>query len=354
MEIVESLRVSDEPAEYSAPPPPESIFTPTQIPRQRVFSGMPFPLALSPAVLDGGSVDKPTSCSSLADAVRAHKQWVEDRLRDAGAVLFRGFGVRTASEFNDVVEAFGYEEAPFMVGGAPRTHVVGQVFTSNDGPPHINLHFHNEMAYIDEHPSKAFFYCQVEPESQGETPIVLGHIVYRRMKANHPDFMDRLEKHGLLYTRVLPDGPDPSSILGRGWQSTFGTHDKHIAQLKASRLGWTLEWSNDGVRVTMGSVLGVKVVESSLEGERKTWFNSLVAAYTSWVDSRNELGSGVRLGDGTAIPTTVVEDSKKIMEEECVAFPWRQGDVLMLDNCAALHARRPYTGPRRVLAAFCK
>jgi hypothetical protein len=52
----------------------------------------------------------------------------------SGVVLLRGFLVSTASDFNNVVEAFGFEELPYVGEAAPRTSVVGQVFTANESP----------------------------------------------------------------------------------------------------------------------------------------------------------------------------------------------------------------------------
>ena len=77
---------------------------------------------------------------------------------------------------------------------------------------------------------KLFFFCEVEPGSGGETPIVLSHIVYERMRDKYPEFVDKLEEHGLIYTRVLGEGDDASSPIGRGWKSTFLTNDKDIAE----------------------------------------------------------------------------------------------------------------------------
>ena len=70
----------------------------------------------------------------------------------------------------------------------------------------------------------------MEPGSGGETPIVLSHLVYEKMKERHPEFVERLEEHGLLYTRVIGEDDDPSSHIGRGWKSTFLTKEKSVAE----------------------------------------------------------------------------------------------------------------------------
>jgi hypothetical protein len=35
-----------------------------------------------------------------------------------------------------------------------------------------------------------------------------------------------------------------------------------------------------------------------------------------------------------------------------VRFTWRQGDVVLLDNMLAAHARDPYEGPRKIVVAM--
>lgn len=83
---------------------------------------------------------------------------------------------------------------------------------------------------VAEFPSKLFFFCEQEPKSGGETPIVLSHHIYNLMKEKYPDFVEKLEEHGLIYIRVLGEGDDPSSPIGRGWHSTFMTKDKVVAE----------------------------------------------------------------------------------------------------------------------------
>lgn len=87
---------------------------------------------------------------------------------------------------------------------------------------------------------KLFFFCEEEPQSGGETPIVLSHRVYERMRERYPEFVERLEKHGLIYTRILGAGDDPSSPIGRGWQSTFLTNDKAIAEERSDLFYYSL------------------------------------------------------------------------------------------------------------------
>ena len=62
------------------------------------------------------------------------------------------------------------------------------------------------------------------------------------MEAALPDFVAALREKGLQYTRVLPNGDDPGSAIGRGWQSTYGTDDKAVAEAKCRALGGTCEW----------------------------------------------------------------------------------------------------------------
>ncbi|KAM3699647.1 hypothetical protein ACJW30_05G042700 [Castanea mollissima] len=319
-----------------------------QIPHQKLFNGIQFPLVLSP---NPKSQTPPSSLSLITQAIKTEKTFLNSVLHKSGAVLLRGFPVNTASDFNDVVEAFGFEELPYVGGAAPRNKVVGRVSTTNDSPPDQKIPFHHEMAQVTTFPSKLFFFCEVEPGSGGETPIVLSHLVYEKVKERHPEFVERLEKHGLLYTRVIGEDDDPSSHIGRGWKSTFLTKDKSVAEERAANLGMKLEWLEDSVKTIMGPIPAIKFDKTR---QRKIWFNSMVSAYTGWEDARNDPVKAVTFGDGKPLPADIIYDCENILEEESVAFPWQKGDVLLLDNWAALHARRSFNPPRRILASLCK
>ncbi|KAF0903468.1 hypothetical protein E2562_027879 [Oryza meyeriana var. granulata] len=79
----------------------------------------------------------------------------------------------------------------------------------------------------------------------------------------------------------------------------------------------------------------------------RMWFNTVVGMHGK------ELSSAM-MADGSEIPASFVRWCGEIIEEESIQFWWEKGDVLILDNLATLHGRRPSLPPRRVLVATCK
>ena len=115
------------------------FFQEVNLPEQKSYDdGIVFPAVLSPI----------TNTHSFTEAIKAQKPWLESLLNERGVILFRGFPVTSPLEFNDVVEAFGFPEAPYVGGRAPRTKVVGRIYTANEAPPENAIPFHHEMAYV--------------------------------------------------------------------------------------------------------------------------------------------------------------------------------------------------------------
>ncbi|PRQ51097.1 putative TauD/TfdA-like domain-containing protein [Rosa chinensis] len=175
---------------------------------------------------------------------------------------------------------------------------------------------------------------------------IVGSLFSVKMREKYLEFVDKLEEHGLLCTRVLGEGDDPSSPIGRSWKSTFLTKDKDIA--KQSWNGWNLE---DGVKSIMGPISAVKYNSTR---QRKIWFNSMVAVYIGWKDARNDHVKAVTFGNGTSLPMDIIHNCLKILEEESVVIPWQRDDVLLLDDLAVLHSRKSFSPPCRMMASLGK
>lgn len=120
---------------------PSSLFAEIPIPQQRRYGPILFPTVLALNPLTPPDFD-------LAASIKLHNTWLQSRLNDSGAVLFRGFPLYTPSDFNSFVEAFELDELPYVGGAAPRTNIVGRVFTANESPPDQKIPFHHEMAQV--------------------------------------------------------------------------------------------------------------------------------------------------------------------------------------------------------------
>lgn len=62
----------------------------------------------------------------------------------------------------------------------------------------------------------------------------------------------------------------------------------------------------------------------------------------------------MRLADGRALDESFMADAVKVMNDVAVAMPWVKGDLLLVDNRTVMHSRRPFEGPRRILASLAR
>uniref|UniRef100_A0A7N0ULA9 TauD/TfdA-like domain-containing protein n=1 Tax=Kalanchoe fedtschenkoi TaxID=63787 RepID=A0A7N0ULA9_KALFE len=172
---------------------------------QKEVDGEVMPLVLRPIKADSSDLE------SLLLAIRNNKDWFDQVIAKHSAVLLRGFELKSAVDFNDVVEACGWEDIRY-VGPAPRTHVHKRVFTANEGPLSEFIYYHHEMVLMNEFPKKVVLYCEVPPPEGGETPFVPSFRVAERMMEEFPEEVAELEEKGLRYTFVALSRSDTSSM----------------------------------------------------------------------------------------------------------------------------------------------
>lgn len=151
---------------------------------QRQVDGVDFPLILSPV----------TSQFDICEWLRSHRQEVDDLLRQHKAVFFRGFEILAeVGDFHNAVEALDYATMDYVGGAAVRTQLTPRVFTANESPSSENIPFHHEMAQTPHPPTHLFFFCDVPAQTGGETPILVSHEVYDRLRELHPHVLDDIE-----------------------------------------------------------------------------------------------------------------------------------------------------------------
>ena len=320
----------------------------------RSYNGVdPFPLTLIP-----GSDNDSNNVDKLSNWLKSSHDKIDNLLRKYSGILFRDFDIKNGEEFHKVVEALDYKGMPYVGGAAVRTQITERVFTANESPSSENIPFHHEMAQTPHPPTHLFFYCERPATTDGQTPLLKSHLVYENMIKQYPLFMAELETKGLKYVRIMPKEDDPTSAIGRGWKSTFNANTIEEAEAKLKELGSTWEWLNDKEECVKTVTAIIPAIRTDDEGlnrtNQKMFFNSLVAAYTGWNDSRNVGERAVLLGDDTPCDKAALEGACKIMNDLLVSFLWKEGDVLLLDNRTTMHSRRPFTGPRRILASLAR
>ncbi|OAY31248.1 clavaminate synthase-like protein At3g21360 [Manihot esculenta] len=306
---------------------------------QKLVDGHTMPLVLQPSEPHNGDLD------SLLGALKRNKDWFDELIIKNSAVLLRGFDVKKAEDFNDIIETFGWDDIRY-VGPAPRTHIYKRVWTANEGPLSEFIYYHHEMVLIKEFPKKVVLFCEIPPPEGGETPFVPSFKVTERMLEEFPQEVEDIDTKGLKYTFSAPSNNNTSSMRGRGWEDAFGTSDPAEAERRAKALGMDMEWlPNGGVK----TILGPRPLTRVFEGRkgRRMWFNTVVGMHGKEVSS-------AMMADGSEIPEKFVKRCEQIIEEESIQFKWEAGDVLFLDNYALLHGRRPSLPPRKVLVATCK
>ncbi|GAA5787516.1 TauD/TfdA family dioxygenase [Chitiniphilus shinanonensis] len=276
---------------------------------------------------------------------------IEREVRRVGGVLLRGFAVPTVEHFRQFAADFGHPLLSYEFGSTPRSAVGGGVYTSTEYPAHQHIPLHNEQAYTREWPMKIWFHCVTAAPEGGETPIADSRAIHRRM----PEAIRRRFEPGVLYVRNYGDFDVP-------WQQVFNTGDRAEVEAYCRRAGIRWAWGeDDALRTTQ---LCQAIETHPVTGET-VWFNQAHLFHVSNLQAEvresleellglDNLPRNTYFADGSAIPDEVFAEVRRVLDEETVSFRWEEGDVLMLDNMLAAHARAPFQGPRKVVVAMAE
>jgi amino acid adenylation domain-containing protein len=301
--------------------------------------GARLPLVLRPA---GEEVD-------LVAWARESRGRLETALLDHGALLFRGFAVTEPARLEQFAGVF-VDELFAENGEHPRARLGGGVYTPVFFPPEKKLLWHNENSFNEVGPTKIWFCCAQPAETGGETPVVDSREVYRRLD---PALREEFARKQVCYIRQYGSG------LGLHWREVFRTEDRAEVEARCAEQGFRWEWHGDRLRT---EAVRPGVVRHPVTGEW-SWFNQAQHWHTACLDevTRTSLAAAVgedglprecRFGDGTPIPDAAMAEICAVYQELEVAFPWQRGDVLMVDNILAAHARNPFRGERKLLVAM--
>ena len=119
--------------------------------------------------------------------------------------------------------------------------------------------------------------------------------------------------------------------------------------------GLEFKWlENDCIQIISETIPAIRFIASQ-DGNyifQYTFYNSIIAAFIGWEDSRNNRFQAVRFGDNTEMPFDILEKIANFMEKSKISFAWKKGDILAIHNDLVMHSRNPFSGPRQIYASI--
>lgn len=316
---------------------------PQQITLSYLRPGSPLPLVVRPAVK---GID-------LVEWSRANVPFIENYLLRNGAVLFRGFGLRTASEFERMIEGVAGPLLDYSYRSTPRHVISGRIYSSTEYPAHQSIPLHNENSYSRSWPMKIAFFSLQVAEQGGETPIADSRKIYDAIPR---EIRECFVRKGLMYVRNYGTG------LDLPWQEVFQTSSRLVVEDYCRKAEMEFEWIGDAQFRTRQRC---QVVERHPVTGEMVWFNQahlfhvsrLQAEVRDWLLTafgEENLPRNVYFADGSAVDAAMLEEIMRVCDEQSIVFGWHEGDVLMVDNMLTAHGRKPFVGKRKVVVGMAQ
>ncbi|GAB3485516.1 TauD/TfdA family dioxygenase [Marinomonas epiphytica] len=313
---------------------------------------------LFPSIVTQQSIVAPNSISDLTQSiawVKNNLAELKEALSESGTLLFRGFPLHSAEDFDAFSAAFEFDSFTYQesLSNAVRINFTERVFTANEAPKDVEIFLHHEMAQTPVSPDQLFFFCLKAADHGGATPLCRSDKLFEKLQKVAPELAQDFAEKGLKYTTSMPSENDVNSGQGRSWKSTLSCETQTEAEAKLKSLGYSWEWLEDGTLRATTPVLPA-VVE--LKNGKKTFYNQLIAAYMGWKGVRENPSSAITYGDGSHFKAEDLELINSLSAEFTFDVEWQDGDMAIVDNYMAMHGRRPYGGEtkRQVLVALGK
>ncbi|MGC5011354.1 TauD/TfdA family dioxygenase [Streptosporangium sp. DT93] len=300
-----------------------------------------------PAAADAQGSDLDRTC----DWLRGSRDAIRAGLDEHGALYLRGLPVTSVQDVARVRDALVSRLAGYVEKATPRSHFGGDVYSSTDLPPSQAIRPHNENSYALTFPGMLMFCCLVAPDEGGATPVTDVRKVLNDIPA---PLADRFREHGWSLVRNYGDH------ISLGWRTAFGTEDREEVAAYCAENHIAHEWvGEDRLRTVQRRSATVRHPGTGEEA----WFNHTVF-WNEWALEEEvrevfleDLGHAglpfnTAYGNGEPISRQDIEIIDEAYRRATVRETWRPGDILIVDNILAAHARESFKGSRKIVVTM--
>ena len=298
---------------------------------------------------------------AFADWMAVNPKAIDAALVSFGAIVWRGFPVAETDDFIAMMDRFKSYAKGYAGGTSNRKAIKGPAMEATRTPPHVYIQLHQEMSYMPDNPRALAFYCKQPPDSGGETVIcdMRGLLEQIPEPTRH-----KFENYGARYVRnlrsdLVDDWRAEPDLRHATWQYWFDSESRDDVSAQLEERGTHYRWNEDASLTFWNSEPAVAMHPAT--GDR-LYFNQLNSQIQNeWTIGKDRADLFDQLyGDHTDRPYAVAFDNgdpvteedylavRELFEARKIAFQWRAGDVMLLDNKLTAHGRHPFTGERDV------
>lgn len=318
------------------------------------------PLVVQPSKTSGSKED-------FLNLISSQRALFKQKITQYGGILFRGFPLQNAEDFTACIRCLGMGEFVDYIGGdSPRNKIKEGVYTSTEAPPSLKIPLHNELSFVKNYPRHVYFFCEIAPQSKGETIIADSRKVLKEMSLS---VKQRFTSKNLRYIScyyhksLVMDWLNKIQPSHKSWIQVFETESKKEVEKKCLENEFEYRWTKNGW-------IQISQVRPSIASHPETgenvWFNQAhlfdfnpkllgtwryIGAKLFYCRKHTKLHQ-IFFDDYSPIHKSDLYEVMNTLDNQTVAFPWQKGDLLVLDNVLTMHGRASFEGKRRVLAAM--
>jgi len=303
------------------------------------------------------------SSSEFVDLIRDQRSVLDALVLEHGGVVLRETPIGDADQFNEFSSAFPQYDQGYVGGAGPRSSVSGNVWEATKVDPRYKITIHQEMAYMANYPAQIAFHC-AKPAGEGGETIVASMTEF--MKAIPAALGKRLREHGIRGVRNYAPAHEADGkktvqhIDEKSWDEVFDTDVKSEVDQICSEKGMEPIWNEDGT-LTLVTYMDAFTKHPRLGTE---FYRNIIHINFADTDlgrddegqkervSKQKLPTGYTLGDGSPLSDEDRAGLETALDEVTLAWSWKAGDIMLLDNLQMGHGRNPYVGERETFVVL--